>query len=91
MARDWHDSWAEGRTGFHRPDVHPQLLAHAARWLGAGSARVLVPLSGKTDDIGWLLDQGHEVVGVELVPQAVNELHAGLGVGRRGARASTTI
>ena len=78
MARDWHESWAEGCTGFHRPDVHPQLQAHAGRWLGEGPAKILVPLCGKTVDIGWFLSEGHEVVGVELVPQAVAALHAGL-------------
>ena len=41
-------------------------------------AKILVPLCGKTVDIGWFLSEGHEVVGVELVPQAVAALHAGL-------------
>ena len=38
------------------------------------SARVFVPLCGKTIDIKWLLSQGYSVVGVELSPIAIQEL-----------------
>ncbi len=64
----WQARWREGRIGFHRPDPNPHLVAHASV-LPAG-ARVLVPLCGKSVDLGWLAARGHEVVGVELVESA---------------------
>ncbi len=42
--------------------------------------RILVPLCGKSLDLGWLNDQGYEVVGVELSEQAVSELFEQLEV-----------
>lgn len=43
-------------------------------WPGAGhgaGSRVFVPLCGKSLDMIWLMDQGHEVIGVELSAVAV--------------------
>ena len=62
----WHDRWSTQQIGFHLTAPNPSLL----RWwptlnLPFG-ARVLVPLCGKSHDLGWLAEQGHEVVGVEL-------------------------
>ena len=42
--------------------------------------RILVPLCGKSLDLGWLKDQGYNVVGVELAEQAVSELFEQLKV-----------
>jgi thiopurine S-methyltransferase len=52
-------------------EVHRDLLTHEDRFLGTTPRRVLVPLCGKSVDMAWLADKGHEVIGVELVPQAV--------------------
>ncbi len=68
----WHDRWSEGRIGFHRDSVNAHLQAHADALL-AGTQRVLVPLCGKSVDMPWLVQQGVEVVGVELVPRAVEQ------------------
>ncbi|MCP4443820.1 MAG: thiopurine S-methyltransferase [Myxococcales bacterium] len=76
MTTRWHDSWREGRTRFHQSDVHSDLVRHAERFLCGGPHRILVPLSGKTVDMLWLAELGHEVVGVELVPQALTEFFA---------------
>lgn len=67
----WREGWAEGRTGFHQPDFNRHLVAHAERMVGGPQARVLVPLAGKTRDIRFLTDRGHEVVASELVESAV--------------------
>jgi thiopurine S-methyltransferase len=67
----WRARWAEGRTNFHQEAVHEQLVRHAERFLGGGPRRVLVPLCGKSVDLAWIRDRGHEVVGVELVPEAI--------------------
>lgn len=77
---DWHARWQQGRIGFHRADVHPALRAYERRFVGDRPHRVFVPLCGKTVDIPWLVSRGHEVVAVELVDQAVRELHAEHGI-----------
>ncbi|MGE3165396.1 MAG: thiopurine S-methyltransferase [Planctomycetota bacterium] len=70
---DWHAAWRDGRIGFHRDRVGAELLEE--RWLPAEPQRILVPLCGKSLDLLWLVERGHEVVGVELVEQAVQEFH----------------
>lgn len=65
----WLNRWETDQIGFHRDDVNPLLLRHHAL-LGTDS-RVLVPLCGKSHDLAWLAAQGHEVVGIELSPLAV--------------------
>ncbi|MEJ2081035.1 MAG: thiopurine S-methyltransferase [Acidobacteriota bacterium] len=67
----WHERWQQNRIGFHLEDVNPYLRAH---WAGLGlpaSARILVPLCGKSVDLDWLAAQGHQVLGVEISPLAV--------------------
>lgn len=70
----WLRAWDEGRIGFHRDAVHHDLHRHQEAFLSGGPHRVLVPLCGKSLDVVWLRDQGHEVVGVEVVPKAIREL-----------------
>ena len=69
MGENWIERWENGRTGWHEPEGNAGLKAH---WPGdrAGN-RVLVPLCGKSPDLLWLADLGHEVVGVELSEIAV--------------------
>ncbi len=65
----WRARWQEGKIAFHegKPNV---LLAQFASRLD-GKRRVLVPLCGKSDDLAYLASLGHEVVGIELVEDAV--------------------
>ena len=65
----WRQRWAEGRIGFHEGSPNTFLVQHAG--LLAGRDRVLVPLCGKTEDLAFLAARGHQVVGVELVEDAV--------------------
>ncbi|XP_030847420.1 probable thiopurine S-methyltransferase [Strongylocentrotus purpuratus] len=69
----WSEGWAEGRTSFHRTYVHKSLLEFQSKLLVKKPSRVLVPLCGKTLDMRWFAEEGHEVVGVEGVLQAVME------------------
>lgn len=62
----WHERWRSGRIGFHQQQVNPLLQHHWSLLRGLGEGRVLVPLSGKSLDMLWLREQGHEVTGVEL-------------------------
>ncbi|WP_166207962.1 thiopurine S-methyltransferase [Cognatiluteimonas telluris] len=69
----WQQRWRDGRIGFHQPQVTPLLEQY---WDAAGipaSARVLVPLAGKSLDLPWLAARGHRVLGVELSPIAVQQ------------------
>lgn len=74
----WRARWASGQLGFHegRPNA---LLARHAGALGEGR-RVLVPLCGKAHDLAFLAERGHQVVGVELVEDAVRAFFAERGV-----------
>jgi thiopurine S-methyltransferase len=69
----WHQRWEQGQTGFHQPRATPLL---AKFWPSLGltpGSRVLVPLCGKSIDMCWLAEQGHEVIGIELSPIAVTQ------------------
>ena len=74
----WHDRWAANETGFHQADANPHLVQHLAQLALPQSARVFVPLCGKTLDIAWLLSQGFRVVAAELSRTAIEQLFAGL-------------
>lgn len=62
----WHSRWAEGRTGWHLSEVNDLLQRHWQALQLKPGARVLVPLCGRSLDMGWLESVGHDVVGVEL-------------------------
>lgn len=70
----WRQLWRDQDIAFHRADVHPDLVEHADALLSGGPHRILVPLCGKSVDLAWLAAQGHEVIGVELVEDAVREV-----------------
>lgn len=76
----WHERWQEGRIGFHSNEVHHDLIAYQDRFLAGGPHRVLVPLCGKSVDMLWLAEQGHTVVGVELVLEAIESFFAEQGL-----------
>ena len=68
MEKDfWLKRWIKNETGWHQSEVEPALV----RWMKSREPlRVFVPLCGKSLDLVWLRDQGHEVVGVELSTKA---------------------
>lgn len=74
----WRERWREGRIGFHLTAPNPLLVAHADVF--PEGARVLVPLCGKSLDLGWLAARGHSVVGVELVEDAARAFFAEAGL-----------
>lgn len=77
-AEFWHQVWEEGTIGFHRNEVHNDLVDHFDAWAGGGG-RVLVPLCGKSHDLPWLAERCG-TVGVELSGLAVAQLHAEHGL-----------
>lgn len=77
----WHNRWENNLTGFHLNEVNPHLKENWPAMYLESIARVFVPLCGKTIDLIWLAEQGHQVVGIELSQLAVeaffndNKLH----------------
>lgn len=67
----WQTRWQRGETGFHKSRVNPLLSRWWPRLQLAPSARVWVPLCGKSLDMLWLREQGHQVQGVELARSAL--------------------
>ncbi len=74
----WQTAWDDGRIGFHEGNPNDLLVRFGDRL--RGRTRVLVPLCGKTEDLVWLAAQGLEVVGVELVAEAVQAFFAEHGL-----------
>lgn len=70
----WRQCWRDRQSGsFHLEAVNPLLVRRWPDLALARGSRVLVPLCGKSLDLMWLAEQGHEVVGIELSPIAVRE------------------
>ena len=68
----WSACWETQEIGFHLPEVNPVLHAFWSQLSLDSSAKVLVPLCGKSLDLKWLAQQGCQVVGVELSQLAVD-------------------
>lgn len=70
--RFWIDSWKEGgrKTSFHRSDIHPYVLKYLYPEK-LKNKRILVPLCGKSVDLVYFSTYAREVIGVELVTDAV--------------------
>ncbi len=66
----WQQRWAEGRIGWHQPEVNALLRRHWPTLALPPDSRVFVPLCGKSEDMAWLAAQGHRVLGVELSREA---------------------
>jgi thiopurine S-methyltransferase len=67
----WLECWRDQQTDFHQTLVNPLLIKFWSTLNLAHGSRVFVPLCGKSLDMIWLAQQGHEVIGVELSPVAV--------------------
>ena len=67
----WLERWQKGEIGFHQPQFNSYLTQYWPELASAEGERVFVPLCGKSLDMLWLRQQGHDVVGIELSDQAV--------------------
>lgn len=72
----WHQRWATNQIGFHLGEVNKALLKYWPAIASVKGQRIFVPLCGKTLDIVWLLQQGADVIAVELSEIALDELAA---------------
>jgi thiopurine S-methyltransferase len=98
----WQQRWDRNEIGFHQSQVNPQLARYWPQLSLPPASRVLAPLCGKSLDLLWLRDRGHEVIGVELSPVAAadfareNDLamqveHAGTFERHRGDRLTLLV
>ncbi len=67
----WLNSWQEGRIPFHRNNVNPDLITYWPTFNVRPKSRVLVPLCGKSLDMLWFVQQGYQVIGIELSEASV--------------------
>lgn len=72
----WTELWQQGRISFHKKEVHPDLVDYWPALNCKPPATVLVPLCGKSLDMMWFVAQGYQVVGIELVENAVLQFFA---------------
>lgn len=70
-AKFWHERWRKQEIGFHRKQVHPQLVEYFHQLNGTARQHMFVPLCGKSVDMLWLCEQGAKVVGSELSELAI--------------------
>ncbi len=75
----WHDRWDTGRTAFHEGAPNALLVRHFDQVAPPATARVFLPLCGKTRDIAWLRDRGLRVAGAELSELAIRQLFEEIG------------
>ncbi|MDD5215516.1 MAG: thiopurine S-methyltransferase [Methylococcales bacterium] len=69
----WLQLWRDQRIDFHQFHVNPLLEKFWSKLDLVHNSRVFVPLCGKSLDMIWLAEQGHEVIGVELSQVAVQD------------------
>ena len=67
---DWAYRWGQSLTGFHQADTDPLLLKFQHLLLGEKN-KIFVPLCGKTKDMLYFANKGHNVFGCEFVSKGV--------------------
>lgn len=76
----WKAKWKADDIAFHQHEIHPHLIRFWPQLALATGTTVLVPLCGKSLDLGWLHQQGHRVIGVELSHIAIAAYFAERGL-----------
>lgn len=76
----WLDRWERKDIGFHQNEINPYLCQFWQSLQLAPGSTVLVPLCGKSNDMLWLHQQGHTVLGVELSGIAARAFFTGNGL-----------
>lgn len=71
----WHEKWDAHQIGFHLSAVNPLLVKYWPQLKLDADAQVFVPLCGKSLDMCFLAEQGHQVLGCELNELAVQQFY----------------
>lgn len=69
----WLENWKNNKIGFHQQEINTYLTAFWQQMDVIPNTRVFVPLCGKSLDLIWLCQQGHDVLGVEVSDLAVSQ------------------
>jgi len=72
----WHEKWKMQQIGFHQPQVNPFLIRFWPTLGLAENSKIFVPLCGKSLDMCYLAEQGHQVQGCELSQTAIEQFFA---------------
>ncbi|XP_033010557.1 thiopurine S-methyltransferase isoform X1 [Lacerta agilis] len=71
---EWLQKWETNNIGFHNEQGHPLLKKYMDIFLnGRSGLKIFFPLCGKTIEMKWLADMGHQVIGVEISESALKE------------------
>lgn len=70
----WKKRWQEDETGWHHDEVHPLLQKYYDLYNLSHHHHFFFPLCGKTLDIDWALEKGHQVTCVEVSTIAIEEI-----------------
>lgn len=73
----WLERWEAGEIGFHQREVHPALPKYFSK---KPPCKIWVPLCGKSRDLLWLADRGHQVIGTECSEIACRSFFEEAGV-----------
>lgn len=71
----WTERWQQNQIGFHLSATNPNLIKY---WpaIADNKSPVFVPLCGKSLDLIWLMNQGHQVTGAECSAIATTDFFA---------------
>ncbi|MCX7108355.1 MAG: thiopurine S-methyltransferase [Methylococcales bacterium] len=72
----WIENWKKNKIGFHQQKINSHLISFWKNLTIAPSSHVFVPLCGKSLDLLWLSEQGHNVIGIEISELAVFDFFA---------------
>lgn len=76
----WQEKWRINDIAFHQQTINPLLKAHLPRLKLNPGDDILVPLCGKSLDMGWFNQCRYRVMGVELSSVAIADYFDELGV-----------
>ena len=76
----WHAKWQQLDIGFNQTSPNVLLQKFLPQFGLTAGMKIFVPLCGKTVDMLWLLEQGYEVIGVELSPLACEAFFKDYGI-----------
>lgn len=67
----WLENWKNNKIDFHQQAINSHLLSFWQQLNIALTSSVFVPLCGKSLDLLWLSEQGHNVIGIEISELAI--------------------
>ncbi|UJF22729.1 thiopurine S-methyltransferase [Shewanella sp. OMA3-2] len=69
----WHEKWQMQQIGFHQPQVNSLLIRFWSELKLVPKSKIFVPLCGKSLDMCYLAEFGHQVLGCELSQTAIEQ------------------